>query len=713
VHALFVKLISSTLADTSAAAAAAADNLVALGTACLRTALMAQTVHTAAATTAATALDYSTTSTGSAADLLHVSPALLQFVWWAQQRNSTNTAAAAAASGGRGTSVELQRWLQQPAARSALAYSLTDSGSSKLKSALQLECALSPQHPWASTSTTSTTTYTAAGAAECGSSAWTQLLLKLCFEPAATVDDSNILYDSSALAALPALLCAEATVRAAAVEYYSTDPVAAVAAAAAADDAATTAEQPAVKKRKPLGSCNVPRDTAVVQQQERKLQGKRKRSTTVQSVCSDSLLMSTLTVLSRRLAGAVDAALQAQQLLHAFLAAAATQDVDAVLVAMAALDSLLPLLQRHGDASSVCAARALLERLCELLVTSFAVPLPLRAAQSVLRAAVLCSGSTGLDAVPSAIATVAQCWSEPLLAYALSGELSCCTGSTSSSATAGVQQALKHVAVLAQLYRAAAVANSMSCASGIASASGCVAIRAAIAALPCSAAQLIVRWLTLQAAAVTDSTIQWLCTVYSGDSSVVTAAAAVFVQALIRAAVTAAARNRSNTHLFSVCIRCAAALLQSQPQLAEALSECYTVTQASDSSAATLQDRVTAVSAAAPVVVQVLLTVTSTCAGCASYDPTQLPRDDVTLTPLQDGDNSCSSGCCVEWQRLLLQHYSVLLLLAADECIAGHGRLSRSVHASISGMRCAPLQLLRCELERVAAVDLAFQQYVQ
>jgi hypothetical protein len=733
VDALFVKLISSTLANTSTAvaAAAAADSLVALGTACLRTALMAQTLHTAAATAATTTaatLDY---TTGSATGLLHVSPALLQFAWWAHQRNSTSSAATtASASSGRSSSDELHRWLQQPAVRSALACSFTEHSSSRLKVALQLECALSPQHPWASDSTTSTASSSAAGAgaAESGSSAWTQLLVKLCFEPTAAVVGSNNLYndlyDNSALATLPALLCAEAKVRAAAVEYYNTDPaiVAAVVTVVAAAEATagTAVEQPAAKKRKPLGSCNVPRDTAV-QQHDSKLQGKRKCSTVVVSpVCRYSLLMSTLSVLSSRLADSADAALQAQQLLHSFLAAAAAEDADAVLVAMAALDSLLPLLlqQQRDEASSVCAARALLDKLCELLVTSFAVPLPLRAAQTVLRAAVLCSGSTDLDAVSSAVATVAQCWSGPLLAYALSIELSSCpNGSSSSSGSAGMQRGLKHVAVLAQLYRAAAVANRVSCASEIASASGCGAIRAAIAALPRSAAQLIVRWLTLQAAAVTDSTVQWLCTVYSSDDSAVASAAAVFLQALIRAAVPAAAaaatRSRSNTHLFSVCIRCAAALLQSQPQLAAALSECYTVTQASsDGSAGTVQDRVSAVSATAPVVVQVLLVVTSSCASCASCDAIQ-HADAVTLTPLQDEEESCSTTGCVEWQMLLLQHYSVLLLLATDGYVAGLGRLSRSVHTSISGIRCAPLQLLRCELERVAAVDPAFQQYVK
>jgi hypothetical protein len=336
----------------------------------------------------------------------------------------------------------------------------------------------------------------------------------------------------------------------------------------------------------------------------------------------------------------------------------------------------------------------------------------------VLRAAVLCSGSDGLDAVPSAVATVVQCWTEPLLAYALSSELSSCSSSSSSSSSSsgvGMQRGLEHITVLAQLYRAAAAANSLSCASDVASASSCGAIRAAIAALPRSAAQLIIRWLTLQAAAVTDSTVQWLCTIYSSGDSAVASAAAVFVQALIHAAVTAAAaaRGKGNTHLFSVCIRCAAALLQSQPQLAAALSECYTVTQASsDGSAATVQDRVSAVSATAPVVVQVLLVVTSSCASCASCDAIQ-HADAVTLTPLQDEEESCSTTGCVEWQMLLLQHYSVLLLLATDGYVAGLGRLSRSVHTSISGIRCAPLQLLRCELERVAAVDPAFQQYVK
>jgi hypothetical protein len=727
VDALFVKLISSTLAATSeSAVVAAADNLVALGTACLRTALVALMLHTAAATTTAAISATLDTTTGSATDLLHVSPALLQFVWWAQQRNNTSTAITTASSG-CSSSDELQRWLQQPAVRCALACSFAEHSSSRLKVALQLECALTPQHPWASNSATSTARDAGTGTAEYGSSAWTQLLVKLCFEPTAAAKDSdnlyNDLYDSSALATLSALLCAEERVRAAAVEYYNTDPAAAAAAATmlvAAEAATDTAlEQPAAKKRKPLGSCNVPRETAAVQQQESKLQGKRKRSTTaVPSVCGDSLLMSTLSVLRSRLAGSADAALQAQQLLHSFLAAAAAEDADAVLVAMAALDSLLPLLlQQRDEASSVCAARALLDKLCELLVTSFAVPLPLRAAQSVLRAAVLCSGSTGLDAVPSAVATVAQCWSEPLLAYALSSELTSCSSSSSSgnsaAAAAGMQRALKHIAVLAQLYRAAAVANSVSCAIEIASASGCVAIRAAIAALPRSAAQLIVRWLTLQAAAVTDSTVQWVCTVYSSDNLAVASAAAVFLQALIRAAVTAVAA-RSKTHLFSICIRCAAALLQSQPQLAAALNECYTVTQASgDGSAATAHDRVTAVSATAPIVVQVLLPVTAGCAGCASCDATQQPTADVTLTPLQDEDETCSSTSCVEWQRLLLQHYSVLLLLATDEYVAELGRLSRSVHTSISGMRCAPLQLLRCELERAAALDPAFQQYVQ
>jgi hypothetical protein len=733
VDALFVKLISSTLANTSTAvaAAAAADSLVALGTACLRTALMAQTLHTAAATAATTTaatLDY---TTGSATDLLHVSPALLQFVWWAQQRNSTSSAATtASASSGRSSSDELHWWLQQPAVRSALACSFAEHSRSRLKVALQLECLLSPKHPWASKSTTSTASAAGAGAAESSSCAWTQLLVKLCFEPTAAVVGSNNLYndlyDKSALAALPALLCAEAKVRAAAVEYYNTDAAAVAAVvtvvATAEATAGTAVEQPAAKKRKPLGSCNVPRDTAA-QQHDGKLQGKRKRSTTAvqQLIRSDSLLMTTLSVVRRGLAGSADAALHAQQLLHSVLAAAAAEDADAVLVAMAALDSLLPLLllQQHGETSSVSAARALLDKLCELLVTSFAVPLPLRAAQTVLRAAVLCSGSDGLDAVPSAVATVVQCWTEPLLAYALSSELSSCSSSSSSSSSSsgvGMQRGLEHITVLAQLYRAAAAANSLSCASDVASASSCGAIRAAIAALPRSAAQLIIRWLTLQAAAVTDSTVQWLCTIYSSGDSAVASAAAVFVQALIHAAVTAAAaaRGKGNTHLFSVCIRCAAALLQSQPQLVAALSECYTVTQASsDGSAVTVQDRVAAVSTTAPVVVQVLLLVTSSCAGCASCDATQQHADADTLTPLQDEEESCSSTGCVEWQRLLLQHYSVLLLLATVGYVGGLGRLSRSVHTSISGMRCAPLQLLRCELERVAAIDPAFQQYVQ